>query len=192
MILLPLLLAAEARAETPLMVLHLDPGVAVAPTAGLEGGLTAKLEFPIAYFVFFTAPAMIGMVTGERSPDEVLTPAPPISPEYTLFVSRGLGAEDPVAWGGGLGLRVRPLVGARAIVPPARGLWMDVNGRYGTRDWGLDGAVGWDIPLSPVVALGPVVGAVWEDHAVRLVASLSLSLSLNGERVGGEVAIPAP
>lgn len=187
---LALLLAAAAHAETPVVVMHIDPGASVARPPAWNGELTAKLEFPIAFFVFHTAPAMVGLVTGQGSVDDVLEPAPPISPQYTMFVRRGFAAADPVEWGGGIGLRFRPLAGARAIVPPARGLWFDVNGRYGTRGWGVDGALGWDVPLGPVLAIGPSVGAVWEGGEARVVAGVSVSVSFTGERMGAEVTIP--
>ena len=104
---------------------------------------------------------------------------------YLLFVNRGLDPGDPVEWGGGMGLRFHPLGTAAAYVPPARGLWIDANGRYGTRGWGFDSSLGWDLSLSEVVLLGPVVGVVREQGEWRKVASLSLSFSLNMEAIDG-------
>ena len=184
-LLFSLLLSARAHAETPLVVLHLDPGAASSASAGPEAGISGKLEFPIAFFIMYTAPAMVRLVTGHGSVDEVLTPSPPMSPEYLLFVNRGLDPGDPVEWGGGMGLRFHPLGTAAAYVPPARGLWIDANGRYGTRGWGFDSSLGWDLSLSEVVLLGPVVGVVREQGEWRKVASLSLSFSLNMEAIDG-------
>ena len=164
-----------SAAELPFAIAHLDPGLGVTvPAAVPSAEATAKLEFPIALFLITKVPAMIGMLGGRATPDDVLAPLPPLSPQYIAFASRAL--PGPWAFGGGLGLRVRPF--GRVEVAVVRNAWVDVNGRYGTRGWGVDAGLGTDLALSPVVALGPELSVVREGGDTRVVASLSLSFSV--------------
>ena len=185
-----LLAATTARADTPLMILHLDPGVTATQGPGPEPALNAKLEFPIAWFLVHTVPAFLCLISGQGSVDDVMDPGPPITPQYVFYARHGLEAGDRLDWGGGVGLRYRPLVRADSIVPAARGLWVDLNGRYGTVGWGLDGGVGWDLRLGQVVSLGPALSGAWDGRGLWGSASLSLSFSLFGDRLGGEVTLP--
>lgn len=191
MLTLLLLGATAARAEVPLMVLHLDPGVTAAAGVPPEPALGAKVEFPLAWFVMHTAPAFLCMLGGKASVGDVLEPAPPITPLYELYARRGLDPEDRLDWGGGLGLRFRPLAGIGGLGPTPRGLWVDLDGRYGSAGWGLDGGVGWDLPLGSVVAVGPALSGVWDQRALWGAASLTLSFSFDGRHLGGEVTLPA-
>ena len=186
-----LLLAPSARAATSLLILHLDPGVTATAGAQPELALGVKPELPIGWFLMHTVPAFLCLLGGKGSVGELLEPGPPITPQYELYARRGLHPDDRLDWGGGLGLRLRPLARAEGLGPSGQGLWLDLNGRYGTARWGLDGGIGWDLPLGRVVALGPAVSAVWDREGLWGAASLSLSLSFDGRHLGGEVTLPA-
>jgi len=191
MLLLLALGATVARADTSLMILHVDPGVTAATGLGPEPAIEVKPEFPIAWFLVHTVPAFLCLLGGRGSVGDVLAPGPPITPQYVFYARHGLDAGDRLDWGGGLGLRYRPLARAEGLGPSGRGLWVDLDGRYGSAGWGLDGGLGWDLPLGPVVALGPALSVVWDQRALWGAASLSLSFSFDGRHLGGEVTLPA-
>ena len=85
-------------------------------------------------------------------------------------------------------MRYRPLQTTR-LPEAARGLWIDVGGRYGTRGWGFESGIGWDLPATRNVAIGPAVGFVWEGGEARVLATLSLSFSVFVEDVAREEGV---
>lgn len=175
---LALSFAAPARAQSelpPVLIVHLDPAAA-AEEGAWSGEIGARVEFPLVV-------AALGEVMdydrpgrgGAEAVNDVLIPFPPLSAMYTGYAARTLA--NPARWsgGGGLAVRWRPLVQTR--VSAARGLWIDLGGRYGTRGWGMDGGVGWDLPITRGFAIGPAGTFAWEGEAFRLLATVSLSFS---------------
>lgn len=178
-----LLIAAASADEglPPLMTVHVDPSASLAPS-GWSGELGARVEFPLLVGGIFVALEMVDVVTGQpEAVDRVLTPLPPLSAMYTGYVARRF-SDGRWSGGGGLALRYRPLQTTQ-LPAVARGVWIDVGGRYGTRGWGFESGIGWDLSATRNVAIGPAVGFAWEGGEARVLATVSFSFSLFVEDV---------
>ncbi len=189
LLLLPFLSAAHAEEYVPpLLILHVDPAASVEEGAW-SGELGGRVEFPLLTDGVWIAIGALRLHKGDLDAlDDMFAPLPPLSAMYTGYVARSF--DDPARWSGagGLAIRYRPL--AYSPLPAeGRGLWIDVGGRYGTRGWGLDGGVGWDVQLTRGLAVGPAATMAWEGGAVRYLASLSVSFWLYADTLGPQTKL---